>query len=233
MRRVQELLEEVDWTMATDTSLSVFKDMVARYVEWTGHARRRGSSKRADPEADRLRVERDQMAHELQKMKNDMETLRTAVTTGKATANFRTAAQMLLDGEDGTSPLFGASPTFPTGPIAPTPAKTETGSPGWRKVTSKTDDAPGTWGGAQRTTPTRTPDRTPPGDKGTGSPTKSKTTRTKAVKKVHRMMTRRLARIGEEDEAEELIDVQMADDADNSTSGGGVSQTQPWGPPDA
>jgi hypothetical protein len=230
LRHVQAIMERVCWNFSA-TSLQVFSDMIDRFVEWTGHGcdirRRRNGTKQ---EADALRQERDTMAQELAKLKQEMQYMKETQRTGTAPPVFQTAGE-LLQQQQQQSPV----------PLAQT-TPTSTGSPGWRKVTSKQDDRAGDWR-TGHIDDGKTPEKTPPSSakSSTSSTTRRRLTKVTglsktAVKKdAPRYTTRRLTRhSGNVIENEHLSteDVSMEDSENLHLAGDAANTfTQPWGPP--
>ena len=233
LQQIQNIMDQVHWDLE-EHSVKVFGDMMARFVEWSGHGKNilRRDIRRLTPMDADIRKERDDMAKELEQMKKDMMQLRSMVNTGGTHYQFTTAADLLRQQGDGPqTPGQGTSPGIP--PAQATPTNSTPGSGTWRKVTTKQDDQPGDWTAKIETNTTPvTPSRVASALKTRRKLTRSTVVNMKTVKKTEpRYVTRRAARSAEDDSCQ-ADDVSMEDQEDLPQAADvAASFTQPWGPP--
>ena len=204
---LKQSLQPIQWELNNEMKMAWYEH-IKKFAEWA-RLRRAMVTPRPDGETAKIAQERDHLKQELMNLKQEMERLRPqdmvtpppAQRTPTPCAPMKPQSEATVEGQPTTS-FVTASKLLHDG-------QKETGT-GWRKVTSKADDTPGSW-----------------------SPVKTKRTeKAQKSKKVIKTKTRKLARSGAD--AEEH-DVDMGSDEEEDQNLHNIDlggATQQWVPPE-
>ena len=196
-------LQPIQWDLTDDMKLA-WMDHVKKFAAW---AQLKGASVMLTPDSEAMKLakERDELRNELEQLKRRMGNVSDMVTPPPAQrtptpypgAMQKGGEDLHQEQQDGGSFVSAASLLAD---------KKGNASPGWRKVTSKMDDTPGSW-----------------------STSKTKrTTKEHKLKRVVKTKERRLVRAGEQPQDSD-VDMLEEDDKKQGKTG---DPTQAWAPPE-